>query len=125
MPLLFSYGSLQQPEVQMATFGRSLNSTRDELVGWFLSRAPIRDPQRAEALGKTHHANVMLTNDPNDRVAGTVLEITEAEMRLADEYERQDAYVRVAATLQSGRETWVYVYDDGSVHDRVVSRPAK
>jgi len=34
MPLLFSYGTLQQHEVQRATFSRLLTGRADELVGY-------------------------------------------------------------------------------------------
>ena len=34
MPLLFSYGTLRQEDVQMLTFGRRLIGRRDELPGF-------------------------------------------------------------------------------------------
>jgi hypothetical protein len=34
MPLLFSYGTLQQEDVQWSTFGRLLEGQRDELPGF-------------------------------------------------------------------------------------------
>ena len=34
MPLLFSYGTLQQEDVQLATFGRLLQGQKDELLGF-------------------------------------------------------------------------------------------
>ncbi len=34
MPLLFSYGTLQQEDVQLSTFGRLLQGQRDELLGF-------------------------------------------------------------------------------------------
>ncbi len=44
----------------------------------------------------------------DSRVAGTVFEITDEELASADRYEVAD-YKRVAATLASGRQAWVYV----------------
>jgi hypothetical protein len=38
MPLLFSYGTLQQEDVQWSTFGRLLEGEPDELPGFALSR---------------------------------------------------------------------------------------
>lgn len=40
--LLFSYGTLQDPAVQMANFGRLLEGTADQLVGYvsLWSRSP-------------------------------------------------------------------------------------
>lgn len=34
MELLFSYGTLQQKAVQLATFGRELSGTKEVLVGY-------------------------------------------------------------------------------------------
>jgi hypothetical protein len=39
MPLLFSYGTLQEQAVQQSTFGRLLKGQEDELPGFELSRA--------------------------------------------------------------------------------------
>ena len=54
MPLLFSYGTLQQEHVQVSTFGRRLQGQRDELLGFEPSLVPIADPQVAAASGRTH-----------------------------------------------------------------------
>jgi hypothetical protein len=43
MPLLFSYGTLQQEDLQLATFGRLLQGQSDELVGFEQSRVRIAD----------------------------------------------------------------------------------
>ena len=110
MPLLFSYGTLQREDVQLATFHRRLQGRTDELVGWTLTRVPIADAAVAATLGMTHHANLAFGGDDASRVAGTVFDVTEAELAVADAYERRDAYVRVTARLASGGETWVYVH---------------
>jgi hypothetical protein len=41
-------------------------------------------------------------------VPGTVFEITDSELAMADKYEVK-AYRRVSARLASGRDAWVYV----------------
>jgi hypothetical protein len=110
MPLLFSYGTLQQANVQLATFGRRLQGQRDELPGFEESLVPIRDAQVVATTGKTHHANAAFNGRNECRVSGTVFEITDAELADADRYEQLAAYVRVAATLGSGKEAWVYVH---------------
>ena len=99
MPLLFSYGSLQRTEVQRSTFGRELEGIDDALVGWRLV---------PPASGHSPHANVIRAAE-TIRVVGTAFEITDAELAVADEYERRDRYVRVTGRLASGRDTWVYV----------------
>ncbi|WP_354535074.1 gamma-glutamylcyclotransferase family protein [Ralstonia sp. 1138] len=57
---------------------------------------------------KTHHQIVSFTGVSTDRVDGTVFEITDAELKDADDYEVA-AYTRVAAALASGKQAWVYV----------------
>ena len=100
MPRLFSYGSLRESKVQVATFGRMLDGQKDELIGFELGTT-----RRAD---KTF-ANVTRSERNDSHVAGMVFEVTEAELLAADEYERADDYVRIAASLASGGEAWVYV----------------
>lgn len=109
MPLLFSYGTLQEEAVQRLTFGRLLEGERDELPGFEPSRVRNEDPQEAAASGRTHHANVTFNGRSDSRVSGTVFEITDAELAAADEYERPAAYKRITAVLASGKQAWVYV----------------
>jgi gamma-glutamylcyclotransferase (GGCT)/AIG2-like uncharacterized protein YtfP len=109
MPLLFSYGTLQQEDVQLSTFGRLLHGQRDELPGFEQSFVRIENPQTVATSGKTHHANVAFNGRSDSRVSGTVFEITDAELAAADQYEQLAAYKRVAATLASGKQAWVYV----------------
>ena len=101
MPLLFSYGTLQQEDVQWSTFGRLLEGRRDELPGF--------EP----TVSVTQHANVISSGRPDSRVTGIVFEVTDAELAAADEYEQRAQYTRIAVTLASGKEAWVYV--DGSM----------
>ncbi|HEX9941736.1 MAG TPA: gamma-glutamylcyclotransferase family protein [Thermoanaerobaculia bacterium] len=109
MPLVFSYGTLQQEDVQLSTFGRLLQGQRDELVGCEQSSVRIEDPQIVAASGRTHHANVTFNGRNDSRVSGTVFEITDAELAAADQYEQIAAYKRVAVALASGKQAWVYV----------------
>ena len=109
MPLVFSYGTLQEENVQLSTFGRLLEGQRDELLGFEQSLVRFEDPQVAATGGKTHHANVTFNGRNDSRVHGTVFAITDAELAAADQYEQLAAYKRVAAMLASGKEAWVYV----------------
>lgn len=106
--LLFSYGTLQQLEVQLSTFGRALQGTADELIGFRQSLLRITDAEVVQTSGKTHHPIVQPTGVAADRVAGTVFEISDEELAQADRYEVAD-YQRVLAPLASGRQAWVYV----------------
>src|SRR5438132_4605960 len=109
MPLLFSYGTLQDDDVQLSTFGRRLTGRADSLVGFEAALVAIEDPATAAAAGRTHHANATYTGHRDDRVSGTAFEVTDAELDAADEYERPAAYIRIETTLASGARSWVYV----------------
>jgi hypothetical protein len=87
MPLLFSYGTLQQENVQLTTFGRLLQGQKDELLGFEQSLVRIEDPQVVATSGKTHHPIVKFNGRNDSRVSGTVFEITDAELARADQYE--------------------------------------
>jgi gamma-glutamylcyclotransferase (GGCT)/AIG2-like uncharacterized protein YtfP len=110
MPLLFSYGTLQEENVQRSTFGRPLQGQRDELPGFERSSVRIEDLQVVSATGMTHYANVTFNGRNDSRVSGTVFEITDGELAAADQYELPAAYERVAAMLASGKEAWVYMH---------------
>lgn len=75
MPLLFSYGPLQQEAVQLATVGRRLNGHRNKLVGFVPSLVKIEDAALAERLGRTHHADAALVGDRKSRVPGMAFEV--------------------------------------------------
>ena len=108
MGLLFSYGTLQQAGVQLATFGRLLEGSADALVGFAQSMAKIEDQEVVATSGKTHHPIVKFSGNGEDRVEGSVFEVTDSELEHADAYE-VDAYKRVLARLASGKQAWVYV----------------
>ena len=108
MPLLFSYGTLRDEKVQLALFGRTLVGRKDQLVGFEQELIRVRDPRFARTSGKSEHAIVRVSRNSEARVEGTALEVTEAELRCADDYEPVE-YRRVLTTLASGRQAWVYV----------------
>jgi gamma-glutamylcyclotransferase (GGCT)/AIG2-like uncharacterized protein YtfP len=106
--LLFSYGTLQDKNVQLASFGRELTGQNDALPGFVRRLVPVGDPD-VEATGLTHYANAEPSGNPEDAVAGVVFEITEAELAAADEYEEPADYRRITVTLRSGKQAWVYL----------------
>jgi len=115
MPLLFSYGTLQQEDVQRAIFGRLLSGEADELVGYERALLQVDDDGVVATSGSTHHPIVRPCERTDSRVAGTVFEITDEELANADRYE-VDAYRRIATELASGKIAWVYV--DARVESR-------
>ncbi|NNF16318.1 MAG: gamma-glutamylcyclotransferase [Gammaproteobacteria bacterium] len=110
MPLIFSYGTLQQGAVQLANFGRPLKGSSDTLAGFAEARVPIRDQALIAASGQSHHANATYTGNPRHQVAGTAFEVTEEELVMADDYEKGADYTRVSVRLASGRVAWVYIH---------------
>lgn len=108
MPLLFTYGTLRDPAVQRATFGRELDGHADALPGYRATTVAITDPDVLAVSGQANHPIVVPTGNPTDQVPGTVLEVTDEELAAADEYEVDD-YHRVAVVLTSGARAFVYV----------------
>ena len=108
--LLFSYGTLQKPDVQRATFGRALRGRKDGLPGYCLAQVAITDPALRAASGLSHNANALASPNPDDVVEGMVLEITQRELLAADGYEAPVEYRRVEVRLRSGDRAWVYVH---------------
>jgi gamma-glutamylcyclotransferase (GGCT)/AIG2-like uncharacterized protein YtfP len=107
MPGLFSYGTLRQREVQLATYGRELEGVPDTLTGYRLASLIISDPHVVALSGKPVHTIARATGNPADRITGMVFELSDAELAASDAFE-VEAYQRVAVTLESGREAWVY-----------------
>lgn len=108
MERLFSYGTLQQENVQRETFGRLLHGQADALVGFRKDLVEIIDPDVLAKSGERFHPIVSRSSEGTDRVAGTVFLITAEELVAADAYEVSD-YERVVAPLASGLTAWVYV----------------
>jgi hypothetical protein len=104
---LFSYGTLQQPEVQQALFGRPVPTVPDVLPGYRVDVTVITDPAVIATSGSDRHP-ILRRGGPGDAVPGAFLELSPAELAAADEYEVDD-YVRVPVTLGSGRSAWAYV----------------
>lgn len=108
MPYLFSYGTLQQEEVQLSTFGRRLVGAPDSLIGYVVAKVRIEDSEVVATSGKEFHPIARKTGAFNHRVPGTVFEVTDKEFIHSDRYE-VDAYKRVETVLASGKSAWVYV----------------
>lgn len=108
---LFSYGTLQRLDVQLATYGRPLEGEADALVGYRLVALADRDPNAVRISGTATHMVVRRTGEPEDRVPGVVFLLTEDELAATDRYEGTD-YARAQLVLESGRSACVYVEPD-------------
>lgn len=105
---LFAYGSLRDPKVQLATFGRLVEGRPDALPGFALVPLAISDPQVIATSGAAVHTIAVPSADAEGLIPGLVLCLTPAELASADRYE-VDAYRRILVRLASGGEAFVYV----------------
>ena len=96
---LFSYGTLQDEEVQLSTFGRTLAGEPDTL------------PSYAKGMCGPY-LNIRFTGLKSDFVQGIRLDVTKAELDDADIYEATADYKRMEVQLNSGRRAWVYLNKD-------------
>jgi hypothetical protein len=111
MALLFSYGTLRDPAIQLAVFGREVRGSPDELLGFTRRLIEVRDAAFVAANGSVQ-AIVRETGRDDDRIAGSVLDVTDAELAMADAYE-PPGYRRIEARFASGRNGWVYAEGGG------------
>ncbi|HUD91933.1 gamma-glutamylcyclotransferase family protein [Sphingobium sp.] len=104
--LLFSYGTLRQPEVQKALFGRHVEGTPDALPGFRQRMIEISDPDVIAKSGTRWHPMVEPSDDPADAVGGLVFRLTSQDIASADAYEVD--YVRREVRLRSGLVAHIY-----------------
>ena len=97
--LLFAYGTLQDPAIQIEHLGRLLTGRPDRLDGFI--RATLTD-------GGAVYPVLVPGGAAPSTVDGVVFEITEADLAAADAYEG-DLYRRIRVHLISGTEAWVYI----------------
>ena len=103
---LFSYGTLQKDAVQIKLFGRLLKGAKDILKDYKLASIEIKD-ETFLAKGEEKFQQTLIPSK-DDLIEGTVFEISEDELILADKYE-PDNYQRVKVVLQSGENAWIYL----------------
>lgn len=84
-----------------------MKGEKDVLRGYKISAIEITDIDFLEKGGDQHQNIAINTNDQDDRIEGTVFEVSEAELVLADKYEPFD-YKRVLVVLESGKSAWIY-----------------
>ena len=104
---MFSYGTLRQPEVQRALYGREVVTVADALPGYRLEWLLITDPDVIATSGSDRHP-ILRSGGPSDSVEGAYLALDDTELAATDAYEVDD-YTRREVTLESGVTAWVYV----------------
>lgn len=102
MKKLFTYGSLQNEDVQENLFGRALKGTPEKLIGYAL-----RNIQIEEEFGIVHYPVIVETKDEADFIEGIVYEVTDKELNQTDLYEGMH-YKRVEVHLHSNQKVWAY-----------------
>jgi gamma-glutamylcyclotransferase (GGCT)/AIG2-like uncharacterized protein YtfP len=102
MQKLFTYGTLQNDDIQETIFGRHLQGTPETLIGYV-----IKEIQIEEEFGIVYYPIIMETNNPEDTINGIVYEINSNDLRQADLYEGLH-YKRVEVHLQSNEKAWAY-----------------
>ena len=108
MGLLFSFGTLRQPDVQVAVFGHTLEGQPEQLPGFRLTTVAITDPEVVRISGSAQHPMLERSGTRSDVVQGVVFDVTEEELAAADAYE-DDCYARSAVRRLTGRQAWVYL----------------
>lgn len=99
---LFTYGTLQQTDIQEELFGRRLVGTPEKLVGYALEEIQIE-----EEFGLIDYEILVETGNATDTINGIVYEVTQKELNQADLYEGMN-YKRVEVHLQSDQKAWAY-----------------
>ncbi len=105
---LFTYGTLRDEAVQLATFGRRLEGRPVTLVAYKLTPIEILVQDFVIKSVTANHRNLQHTGMPSDYVEGIVFSVTKEELEQADAYEPA-GYKRVRVQMKSGLEAWVYL----------------
>jgi Gamma-glutamyl cyclotransferase, AIG2-like len=105
---LYSYGTLQKDRVQLELFRRLLVGAKDILKGYKTCPIEIEDESFLSKGKKKNQLTAIFSDDAKDTIEGTVFEVSEEELLLADKYE-PEGYERVEVTLESGKRAWVYL----------------
>jgi gamma-glutamylcyclotransferase (GGCT)/AIG2-like uncharacterized protein YtfP len=98
--LLFVYGAWKNPSVQRKVLGRRAHGSRDILDGYAVSETRVG-----------RRACPALSMRQCSEVKGLAVEVSPRELERADRYETK-AFLRIRATLRSGRRAWVYVRNE-------------
>lgn len=98
MEYLFTYGTLQENEVQLNLFKRKLGGGKEVLKGFLLSKNKVYG----------RYPTISRTNNSMDIVEGMAYEVTPSELKKADIYEGE-GYERHTVVLASGKTAWAYM----------------
>ncbi len=108
MENLFSYGTLQNENVQLENYNRILKGSDDILNNYCLEHIEIKNETVVRKSNNNIHPIIYYTGNEKDEIKGKVFKITPDELIKTDNYEVSD-YHRIEITLKSGKKSWVYV----------------
>lgn len=100
MKRVFTYGTLQNPKVQIELFGRLLNGSQDRLNGFKKENILINR--------QSYPILMPVKNVAQSIIDGVCYELTHEDIYNCDAYEGLD-YKRIEVTLSSGTQAWVYI----------------
>lgn len=95
---LFTYGTLQEDEVQLSLFSRRLNGESASITGYIISPTKIAN----------RYPTLAYTKIKTDILVGKVYVLTQAELEKVDQYEGE-AYKRIQVVIESGKKVWAYI----------------
>ncbi len=105
---LFTFGTLQDPDIQRAVFGTVIEGTKDVLEGYIIDHIEYREQDDNLLSGPRRYLAIEPSENSSEFIPGIVIELTEDQLDRADAYEGP-AYARIKVVLASGRMSWVYV----------------
>ena len=91
----------------MALYGREIPTIEDSLPGYNIHWLTITDPEVIQTSGSDCHP-FLRRGTAQDKVLGSRLELSEAELVITDGYEVDD-YERQEVVLSSGIRAWAYL----------------
>ena len=100
---VFSYGTLQDPEVQKELYNRVLEGQPDRISGYVLESINLPD----SSFNYITYPIAKPTGNPQDSIEGFVFYLSEHELKITDTYE-SEAYERFKIKLDSGIEAIMY-----------------
>lgn len=103
MPLLFTYGTLQNNNIQRQLFGKEIHGTKDFLRCYKLETIKI---PKNHPLAETYFI-ARYTGNQNDKIDGTVYKLDNNELVITDKYEGS-SYQRKTILLNSNKEAIIY-----------------
>ncbi len=95
---LFTYGTLQETEVQLGVFSRLLQGEEAILNGYIISNEKVAD----------RYPTIAVSNDSSKTLTGKIYILSPEELIKADAYEGE-AYKRIQVVLASGEKAWAYI----------------